>query len=234
VSEPAVPPPGPDGADLEDASLDGADLTGSPTDGRPGVKVVWDRLLDAVVFVPVGFAAETVEQLPHWAAKGRSRLGMHVSNAKVTGQFVMGKAQRDLTRRTARLRPAATRTPAAARHTADDAPWTLDEAPTALPGDTPVGSPAGVGAQSLPSARATSAAAAAAIEGYDTLSASQVVRRLDGLGPEELRAVYRHEAATRGRRTILHRVQQLLQPPAPAAANGTGGTGGGAGTAEPA
>jgi hypothetical protein len=37
-----------------------------------------------------------------------------------------------------------------------------------------------------------------------------VVRRLDGLGPKELEAVYRHEAATRGRRTILHRAQQLL------------------------
>ena len=49
-----------------------------------------------------------------------------------------------------------------------------------------------------------------AIPDYDTLSASQVVRRLDGLGLGELEAVYRHEAATRGRRTILHRAQQLL------------------------
>lgn len=49
-----------------------------------------------------------------------------------------------------------------------------------------------------------------AIPGYDTLSASQVVRRLDGLGPRELEAVYRHESAGRRRRTILHRAQQLL------------------------
>jgi len=52
-----------------------------------------------------------------------------------------------------------------------------------------------------------------AIPDYDTLSASQVVRRLDGLGPADLEAVYRHEAATRGRRTILHRAQQLLDRP---------------------
>ncbi len=51
-----------------------------------------------------------------------------------------------------------------------------------------------------------------AIPGYATLSASQVVRRLDGLGPGELAAVFRYESATRGRRTILHRVQQLLGP----------------------
>jgi hypothetical protein len=48
------------------------------------------------------------------------------------------------------------------------------------------------------------------IPDYEALSASQVVRRLDGLGPAELEAVYRHEASTRRRRTILHRVQQLL------------------------
>lgn len=49
-----------------------------------------------------------------------------------------------------------------------------------------------------------------AIPDYDTLSASQVVRRLDGLKPRELRAVVRHELANRGRRTVLHRAEQLL------------------------
>ena len=57
--------------------------------------------------------------------------------------------------------------------------------------------------------------AAAAIVGgaladYDTLSASQVVRRLESLGPEELDAVRRYEGSTRNRRTILNRAGQLL------------------------
>jgi len=46
---------------------------------------------------------------------------------------------------------------------------------------------------------------------YDTLSASQVVRRLDGLGPEELAAVLRYESSHRRRRTILNRSTQLLE-----------------------
>ena len=50
-----------------------------------------------------------------------------------------------------------------------------------------------------------------AIAGYDTLSASQVVRRLESLGPDELRAVCRHEASHRNRRTILNRAHQLLE-----------------------
>jgi hypothetical protein len=60
----------------------------------------------------------------------------------------------------------------------------------------------------------------AAIPGYDTLSASQVVRRLDGLGRTELESVLRHEGATRGRRTILHRTQQLLGMEEPPGASG--------------
>jgi hypothetical protein len=49
-----------------------------------------------------------------------------------------------------------------------------------------------------------------AIPGFDTLSASQVVQRLDGLTADELRAVRDHETGHRGRRTILNRVEQLL------------------------
>ena len=48
------------------------------------------------------------------------------------------------------------------------------------------------------------------IPGFDTLSASQVVQRLDGLNRTELVSVRAYEASTRGRRTILSRVDQLL------------------------
>ena len=52
--------------------------------------------------------------------------------------------------------------------------------------------------------------ASLAIPGFDTLSASQVVQRLDGLSRSELVAVRTYETSTRGRRTILSRVDQLL------------------------
>jgi hypothetical protein len=48
------------------------------------------------------------------------------------------------------------------------------------------------------------------IPGYDTLSASQVVQRLAGLTREQLERVQAHELAGRHRRTVLHRVDQLL------------------------
>jgi hypothetical protein len=50
-----------------------------------------------------------------------------------------------------------------------------------------------------------------AIPDYDSLSASQVVPRLTGLGDHELEQVRRYEAGGRGRRTILSRIAQLQQ-----------------------
>ena len=63
----------------------------------------------------------------------------------------------------------------------------------------------GAGAQREPTSPSS-----LAIPGYDSLSASQVVQRLEGLSPPELEEVRAHEAAHRQRRTILHRVEQLL------------------------
>ena len=48
-----------------------------------------------------------------------------------------------------------------------------------------------------------------AIPGYDSLSASQVVQRLDGLSGDELAAVRAYEEARRGRKTILSKISQL-------------------------
>ncbi len=49
-----------------------------------------------------------------------------------------------------------------------------------------------------------------AIPAYDSLSASQVVRRLAGLSREELKALSAYEEGTRKRRTILSKVEELL------------------------
>jgi hypothetical protein len=50
-----------------------------------------------------------------------------------------------------------------------------------------------------------------AIPSYDSLSASQVVQRLAGLSRDEVAAVAAYEAATRRRKTVLDRAEQLLR-----------------------
>jgi hypothetical protein len=66
--------------------------------------------------------------------------------------------------------------------------------------------PAGAAARSA----ATVSAADLPIREYDGLSASQVVSRLSGLTPTELRAVRAYEDASRGRRTVLLAIDRLL------------------------
>jgi hypothetical protein len=50
-----------------------------------------------------------------------------------------------------------------------------------------------------------------ALADYDSLPASAIVAKLDGLEPDELDAIEAHELLGRGRRTILGRIRQLRE-----------------------
>ena len=153
------------------------------------------RTLDLCVFAPVGVAVTIVEDLPDLIAKGRRRVELELGNARVVGRFVVHKGQREVSGR-------------------------LDEL-LGNGNDEAFAGDGGARVPTPPSARPAPDPAAEAIVGgaladYDTLSASQVVRRLESLGHDELRAVQRYEASTRNRRTILNRADQLLdERPAP-------------------
>jgi hypothetical protein len=160
------------------------------------------RTLDVCIFAPVGLAVTAVEDLPGLVAKGRRRVELELANARIVGKFVVTKSERRLADRVGALLG---RTAPAGPDTAR-APATDADAPPARP---------------VPDA-AAGAVVGGALADYDTLSASQVVRRLESLGPDELRAVQRYEASTRNRRTILNRAGQLLEerspgPPDPSA-----------------
>jgi len=95
------------------------------------------------------------------------------------------------------------------------APPVATEAPPEAPAPRPApAAPAGSGVPAPTPVRTGGGhvpeVASLAIPGFDTLSASQVVQRLDGLSRSELVAVRAYETSTRGRRTILSRVDQLL------------------------
>jgi hypothetical protein len=155
---------------------------------------VLEELVDYLVYAPVGLASTVLEEMPGLVAKGKSRLTM----ARTIGQFavVMGRQKVEKTiadRRAGRQRPApdeAAADAAAERTAADE--QRVDAKPSARE-----------------EGRAAAASADLAIPGYDALAASQVVQRLAGLSPEELEAVRAYEEATRGRRTILGRIDQL-------------------------
>jgi hypothetical protein len=181
------------------------------------------RALDLFVFAPVGVAVTMAEDLPALIVKGRQRFESDVRNARLVGKFVVTHGQRDVVGRVSKLlygdasEPPETPETASAGASAGagSGPEPAAAAPAAASASASAAAPASpkpTSGSSKPTADPADAVAVdAALAGYDTLSASQVVRRLESLGPDELRAVCRHEASHRNRRTILNRAQQLLE-----------------------
>ena len=162
------------------------------------------RALEILVFAPVGVALTVIEDLPSLIDKGRQRFDSDIKNARVVGRFFVAHGQRQLLARAGKLLhrdppgSAEDRSATAATSATAAAAATTEAAATAAAAAKPQADPAdGVIVEG-------------ALAGYDTLSASQVVRRLESLGPDELRALHRHEASHRNRRTILNRAHQIL------------------------
>jgi hypothetical protein len=175
-----------------------------------------EQALDLFLYAPLGLALTAREELPRLVEKGRKQFSEQVTTARVMGEYALQEGQRDLEQRTKQVAdtisgltgrrrqasaPAPAAAPAPSAPTAPSTP-TAPSPPTA-PGPAPV-APSGP----RPSDDGL------AIPGYDSLSASQVVQRLAGLNTEELEAVRAYESATRGRKTILHRIDQLQSGPA--------------------
>lgn len=154
------------------------------------------RVLDLLVFAPVGLVLTLAEDLPNVIAKGRQRVETEINNARVVGKFFVAQSQREVAQRLGSLRKSGPLEEPAAPSEPEKAATSAPEPPPATPKPAPD--------------PAAEAIVHAALADYDTLSASQVVRRLESLGPDELRAVHRHEASHRNRRTILNRASQLL------------------------
>ena len=172
---------------------------------------VSQRLLDVFVFAPAGLMVTAIEEFPRLVERGRERVTGRVTSARTVGSFAVTTGRQQLSKRAEELRK--NRSGGADGPTAEP-----EDAASAPPPDEPA-----VGAASTPSRSASPVtptpgggsvpdptSVPLAIPGFDTLSASQVVQRLDGLTADELAAVRLHESGHRGRRTILNRVEQLL------------------------
>ncbi|HEX3564900.1 MAG TPA: hypothetical protein VHU17_05970 [Acidimicrobiales bacterium] len=172
---------------------------------------VSQRLLDLFVFAPAGLMVTAIEEFPRLVERGRERVTGRVTSARTVGSFAVTTGRSQLIKRAEELR----------KNRSGEA-----DGPTAEPGngssvpppDEPVVRAASTPSRSASPDPATPGGGSVpdttslplAIPGFDTLSASQVVQRLDGLTADELMAVRVHESGHRGRRTILNRVEQLL------------------------
>ena len=174
-----------------------------------------EQALNLFVYAPVGLAALAREHLPEWIAKGRAQVTGQAALARMMGEYAINEAQREaekalrqasstlsnLTASPPRPGPSSAASPPAPP--APSAPAPSASSPAPMPATPAPPEPPSAPASPPPPVDAL------AIPGYDALSASQVVQRLAGLAGDELEAVRAYESATRGRKTILHRVDQL-------------------------
>lgn len=164
-----------------------------------------DLAADFLVYAPVGFAIAAKELLPDLAERGRAYVDGQVAVARVVGQVAVKQGQSEAGKVFSQVR--------------DQVGGALEQLlrSWASGGEPVVQEPAPTTATSAPVVVApppTSGPGAAtlAIPEYDSLAASQVLPRLQGLTPEELEAVRDYEASHRGRRTILGKIDQLQRP----------------------
>jgi hypothetical protein len=171
-----------------------------------------DAALDVFVYAPIGFLLDAREVVPKLAERGKGQVAL----ARLFGRYAIARGQAEADRLINSNKPAASAPPAAPPSPAPPEPTaaataaaatTAPSATKARPKPTPASRP--VPLRKAKVAAKPAGASSLAIPGYDTLSASQVIPRLDALRPAELEAVRAYEAAHRGRRTILNRVAQL-------------------------
>jgi hypothetical protein len=160
-------------------------------------------VLDLFVFAPLGLLAESHTIVPKLAESGRQHVDNRVQLARMVGQFAVQQGKNQAAKVVAGLR--------ANGHASDDgAPPAPAGADVVVPDDDEDG------ARSVAPARTGVddggiSEEDLAIPSYDSLAASQVVPRLDGLSTIELEAVRRYEEAHRGRRTVLGKIALLQQ-----------------------
>ena len=164
-----------------------------------------EQALDVFVYAPIGFALSARKFLPQLADEGRQRLQQQTMLAKMLGQMAVNQGKVELEKRLQAYVEGG-RPPSPPKPSPAPAPASSAEAPA---------STVEAESEELPLPTHDQGGNGQfdddhlAIPGYDALSASQVVQRLEGLSGNELDAVRAYEEATRGRKTILAKIDQL-------------------------
>jgi hypothetical protein len=167
-----------------------------------------DAALDLLVYAPLGFALDARTLLPKLIDRGRSQIDV----ARWMGEHAVAKGQQGASRRLTQVQESALTALAELGLIPTNGQAPAPEAEAATPASEPASAHAPPPAEApAPATGSDAASADLAIPDFDSLAASQVIPRLEGLSPEELEAVRAYEAGRRGRKTILNKIAQLQQ-----------------------
>ena len=161
-----------------------------------------EQALDLFFYAPLGLLMNAQEVVPQLIEKGHQQVVV----ARMFGKFAV---EQEAPKQIASLQKQVQKV---AEQLAGRGSRPSTSAPKRVP-------PSSNGAQDVPATQTSApvvppaahgpGAAALAIPDYDSLSASQVVPRLEGLSDDELASVEAYEAEHRGRKTILNKIAQL-------------------------
>ena len=177
-------------------------LSVTDADDRPPI----EQALEVFVYAPLGFALEARTLLPRFIERGRNQVVL----ARVIGKYAVARGAASAEGAAVEAQE---RTLSILRQVGFLPPNEPTEPPP-VPGDDH-GDPAGLADGTTGVAVETLVTGplpevgTLAIPDYDSLSASQVVPRLESLAPDELEAVRCYEQGTRSRKTILSKIAQL-------------------------
>ena len=160
-----------------------------------------DQAYEVAVLAPIGFVMEARKLLPDLVERGRQQVNM----AKMVGQFAVAHGQTTANQRITKIQEQAE----ALLHEFGIGVPEPVAPPAAAPTPSHAAAAPAASVAAAPPAQAGEGADELPISGYDTLAASQVIPRLDGLSAAELEAVKDYELAHRGRKTILGKIAQL-------------------------
>jgi len=158
-----------------------------------------EQVLDLFVYAPLGFLMNADEVIPNLIERGRQQVTM----ARMFGQMAVKQGQVEASKAANRLQDQASGVVGQLSGNRDGNRGSAPAAPTAAP------APAAAPEVTAEPAEPAPGVESLAIPDYDSLSASQVVPRLDGLSGAELDSVRAYEAANRGRKTILSKISAL-------------------------
>lgn len=167
-----------------------------------------DRLVELLVYAPVGLALTLKDDLAGIVDRGRRTVAPQVQVARFMGRLAVSQATRaagDLVE-DAIGRMVSTAPSAQIPDGAEPAPPAADSSDKGHAGNGSGGAPPGTAGKE---GEVAVEGEGLAIPGYDSLSAAHVVQRLGGLADAELEEVRRYEEAHRGRRTVLFKIDQL-------------------------
>ena len=140
-----------------------------------------EKVLDLVVYAPVGLALLIRDDAPTLVASGRTRVHERVQVARWSGEMAVTYGKQSIGRR------------------ATDA-----SAPASAPATVTTKVAAAVAPSAVPVHRSPP------FDAYDHLAAAQIVQLMGRLPHGELALIRRYEASQRGRRTILAKIDQLI------------------------